>query len=207
LKEIALETDVNEVQNIDYQSRIEYSLLETQKKLDQLNLKNTRAGYYPSIYLIANTGANIGAIQFGDVFGFDKWRSFLWYGVRINVPIFDGLNKKYRIQQNRLTLTKTENQQKELTRLIDFQTQQATITLKNNLMNLETHQRTMKLASEVSKITKLKYQEGVGSNIEVLNAETAYKEAETNYYSALYDVLISKIDLQKAKGELRKEQK
>jgi outer membrane protein TolC len=59
------------------------------------------------------------------------------------------------------------------------------------------------LATEVSRVSKIKYDQGVGSNLEVINAETSLKEAETNYYGSLYDVLISKIDYAKATGNLK----
>jgi outer membrane protein TolC len=45
----------------------------------------------------------------------------------------------------------------------------------------------------------------VGSNIEVVNAEASFKEAQTNYFSALFDAMVAKIDLQKASGTLYKE--
>ncbi|MDX5479008.1 MAG: TolC family protein, partial [Cyclobacteriaceae bacterium] len=55
---------------------------------------------------------------------------------------------------------------------------------------------------EVFNMTKIKYSEGVGSNLEVVEADSALKEAETNYFSALYDALIAKVDLEKALGIL-----
>jgi len=60
------------------------------------------------------------------------------------------------------------------------------------------------LAGEVARITKIKYKEGVGTNNEVIDAESAYINAQTNYYAAFYDALIAKVDLDKAKGKLIK---
>jgi len=51
---------------------------------------------------------------------------------------------------------------------------------------------------------KKKYEQGVGSNLEITNAQTALKEAQTNYYNAVYDMIVSKIDFQKATGTLVK---
>ncbi len=88
-----------------------------------------------------------------------------------------------------------------LEQTIDMQSKQAAINIKNAFATLETQTRNVDLAKEVVRVTKIKYKEGVGSNIEVINAESAYKEAQTNYFSALYDMLIAKVDLSKAKGE------
>ena len=52
------------------------------------------------------------------------------------------------------------------------------------------------------RVTRIKYKEGVGSNIEVLNAETSFREAQTNYFASLYDFLIAKVDQDKALGRL-----
>ncbi|WP_448530091.1 TolC family protein, partial [Raineya sp.] len=69
---------------------------------------------------------------------------------------------------------------------------------------LEAQKRNMELAKEVLRVSQIKYKQGVGSSVEIINAETAYKEAETNYFAALYDALIAKVDLDKAIGKLCK---
>ena len=52
-------------------------------------------------------------------------------------------------------------------------------------------------------ITQKKYKEGLGTNIEIIQAETSLKEAKTNYYNSLYDAIIAKIDFQKSLGLLK----
>ena len=51
-------------------------------------------------------------------------------------------------------------------------------------------------------MAKIKFQEGVGTNLEVVSAETDLREAQTNYYAAMYDALIAKVNLEKATGTL-----
>ena len=60
----------------------------------------------------------------------------------------------------------------------------------------------MNLSEEVYNITKTKYQQGVGSNIEVINADADYKQAQVNFFQALYNALLSKVDYLKAQGQL-----
>jgi outer membrane protein TolC len=52
------------------------------------------------------------------------------------------------------------------------------------------------------RVTKIKYQEGVGSMLEIVEADAAYRQAENNYYNALYEAIISKIELDKASGNI-----
>jgi outer membrane protein TolC len=62
----------------------------------------------------------------------------------------------------------------------------------------------MELAQENVRIVQIENEKGIANNIEVVNAETDLKESQTNYYTALYNALISKTDLDKAKGTLLK---
>ena len=70
--------------------------------------------------------------------------------------------------------------------------------------SLEVQKKNIDLATEIYNVSKKKYEQGTGSNLEVLNAETSLKEAQTNYYSALYDALNAKVDFDKANGSLLK---
>jgi outer membrane protein TolC len=80
--------------------------------------------------------------------------------------------------------------------------QQNTLTFQNSLETLKSQEGNIKLAEKIARVTKIKYEQGVGSNIEVIDAENALREAQVNYYNALYDALISKVDLDKAFAKL-----
>lgn len=187
-------------QPFDYNLRSEFTLLQSQKDLQNLAIQSHKRSYLPTAYLFANGGANIGSLNFGNLFVPTNWHSFFSVGININIPIFDGFQKLHLGQQKKLTLQKTENSLNELKRLIDFQQKQARTTLKNANSTLKNQQRNKDLALEVLKITKIKYTEGVATNLEVLAADAAHKEAEANYFSALYEVLMAKIEVDKSLG-------
>ncbi|QJW92075.1 TolC family protein [Spirosoma taeanense] len=184
-----------------YTSRIEYSTLETQIKLAQLDIESTQKGYYPTLAAFANYGYNSGRNQLSQLVT-SPWLNFATAGISLQVPIFDGFLKRYQIEQKRITLQKAQNSGELLRNSIDLQIRQANITLTNSLQTLRTQQRNRNLASEIVRVTRIKYKEGVGSNIEVLNAESSFREAQTNYFAALYDFLITKVDQDKAIGKL-----
>jgi outer membrane protein TolC len=121
----------------------------------------------------------------------------------MNIPIFDGFLKSNRIQQNRVQIRQLENTKINLEDNIELEKFQAKSNLRNSLMTLEVQEENRALALEVFEMTQIKYEEGVGSNLEVVEADSALKEAETNYFSALYDALVAKVDLEKALGILR----
>ncbi|WP_082111699.1 TolC family protein [Spirosoma radiotolerans] len=184
-----------------YRSRIEYSTLETQIKLAEQDIELTQKGYLPSASGFANYGYNSGRNAFGQLIT-APWFNFATVGLSLQVPIFDGFQKRNQIAQKRITLQKAQNSGELLRNSIDLQIRQASITLRNSLQTLQTQQRNRDLAQEIVRVTQIKYKEGVGSSIEVLNAEASYREAQTNYFSSLYDFLITKVDQDRSLGRL-----
>jgi outer membrane protein TolC len=184
-----------------YTSRIEYSTLETQIKLAEQDIELTQKGYFPTLAGFANYGYNSGRNIFSQLIT-DRWLNFGTVGLSLQVPIFDGFQKRYQIAQKRVTLQKANNSGELLRNSIDLQIRQSSITLNNGLQSLQTQQRNRDLAQEIVRVTRIKYKEGVGSSIEVLNAEASLREAQTNYFASLYDFLIAKVDQDRALGRL-----
>ena len=185
----------------DYNQRIEYSLLQSQIELTNQDIQSTAKQYYPRLTAFANYGYNTGRNKFGDLFT-SPWFNSSSVGINLNVPIFDGFQKRYQSQQKRFTLQKYQNNGILLKNSIDLQLRQASVTLRNSLQTLRTQKRNVDLAKEVARVTKIKYQEGVGSNIEVLDAENSYRQAQNNYFVSLYNFLQTKVDADKASGKL-----
>ncbi|MGE0771714.1 MAG: TolC family protein [Cyclobacteriaceae bacterium] len=198
----------------NYKNRPDYQVLETNRKLQNLNIKNNYAAALPTLAAFGNLGYSTQSPGVGGLFktntgiaddgvvGPDKWYSFSSFGLSLNIPIFSGLQRVHKIQQEKLTLQKIENGFKALERGIDIEIKTATINYENSQASLKSQRRNMELAENVARVTKIKYEQGVGSNLEVVDAEAALREAQINYYSSLYDALIAKTDLDKAFGKL-----
>ncbi|QMU30493.1 TolC family protein [Adhaeribacter radiodurans] len=199
--------------NFDYSQRIEYSILETQRDLAKLNIKNKQSGYYPKLLLNGRYGYSGSSNSFRDLARFEtqvaekfypNWFNFAFVGVSLQVPIFDGLRKKYEIQEAKLNLKTLDNGFRNLQQSIDLQLNQSNTNLQNALQVIKSQKESLELATEVARVTNIKFKEGVGSNLEVITAETELRQAQTNYYAAIYDALIAKVDLQKSAGTLHK---
>lgn len=198
------ETEVNtlkmlQVSNVDYANRIEYSLLQSQRKLTELDIESKYKGYLPKVFFSGSLGMGHSNPRFNP---FERWFPASTLTLGVQIPIFDSGMKKYQIEQSKLNLIKIDQSANLLRQSFDLQADQANIMLKNGLETLETQKRNMELAQEIVRVTKIKYQQGLGSNIEVINAEASLKESQTNYFASLYDVLIAKVDLDKAMGNL-----
>ena len=201
--------DLNDVSVLDvqqpfnYSNRIEYSTLQTNSKLAELDIKNNQAGYYPRLVMTGSTGWSTGTDKF-NIFS-NPWFNASSIGLSLQIPIFDSFSKKYKIVQAKNRFDQTKIGMGLLEQSIDLQLRSAQIQVKNYWMTLQEQKRNMELAQEVVRVTKIKYKEGVGTNLEIVNAEASLKEAQTNYFQTLYNALIAKVDLDKAAGRLYNE--
>jgi len=202
LDQVELSTfNLNPKGDFTYANRIEYSILQTQENLAELDLKSIKAGYLPRLLLNANYGYNAGANAFGDLMT-KQWFDNSAITVSLQIPIFDGYAKKYKAVQSENNLQKVRQSYNLLKSSIDMQRSQASITLKNALESMKEQKSNLDLANEISRVTRVKYQNGVGSNLEVLNAESSIKESQANYFTALYNALIAKVEVEKANRTL-----
>ncbi len=200
--------------NMTYDQRIDYRILQTNHKLQNLDIKAKRAKSLPTLNAFYNIGyqtqspnvsglfkTNSNVKDYGTI-GPDKWYQYSNYGISLSVPLFSGLRQYSSVQQARLNQAKLENNFKQLESSIDLETKKASINYLNATKSLQVQEANRVLAEKVARITKIKYQQGVGSNLEVITAESSLKETQVNYYNALYDALVAKVDLDKAYGKL-----
>ena len=193
--------DFELAKNFSYDRRIEYSQLNIRDELNQLDIRNIKSQYVPTLDLYARYGRNTGATGLGDVFT-NQWFGAGVVGLTARWSIFDGMRRRRQIQQRQLKGEQIKNQFDMLKYNIDIEIEQSLANYNREIERMQAQRENMELAREVYDVAKLKYSEGVGSNIEVIDADASYKQAQTNYYNALFDALISKIDLQKAYGVL-----
>lgn len=178
--------------------------LQAMQHVNEVNVKRLKYGYLPMLIAYGSMGYQ--GLR-GDMKFFDKSNN--WYptasvGGTLSFSIFDGLQRHYRIQQAKLEVTKSELTVKNVQLATELESSMAAINFNNSISSLQTQKRNLELAQSIYTVSEKKYEQGVGSNLEVLNAQTSLREAETNYYSAVYDLLFYKIDYLKATGNLVK---
>ena len=203
----------NVPQNFDLNNRSDYQTVVTNKELQELNLKNIYASGLPVIQAFGSLGASTQSASFGGLFrqesnfngnagvGPDKWYSYSVIGLRLNWSLFTGLQRNYQIQQQKVEIKKLENSLSQFETRVRVEVEQQGILLVNANENLDIQRENMELAQSIFDISEIKYKEGVGSSLEVVNADNELKEAQTNFFNALFDAVIAKIDLTRAIGE------
>jgi outer membrane protein len=188
-------------ESYDYKNRKEFQLLTIAERLGNYNIQRYKLSKLPTVAAFGSYSKNAQRSKF-NFFGKGDWFTTSLVGLKISVPIFDGFKKAALIQQSRLELQKTQNNIAQLKQNIDYDVEQSRIKMTSAMITLDNQRKNITLAETVYNTTKLKYEQGLGSNQEIYNAQTELKVAQTNYYSALYDAITAKIDWLKATGKL-----
>ncbi len=200
LSESELKEDILNA-SYDYKDRKEFQLLTVAEKLGTYNIRRYKLSKLPTVAAFGSYSKNAQRSAF-NFFNNDQWFTTSVIGLKISMPLFDGFRKNALIQQSRYELQKTQNTIAQLKQNIDYDVEQSRIKMTSALLTLDNQKKNIELAEKVYNATKLKYEQGLGSNQEIYTSQTELKVAQTNYYSSLYDAITAKIDWLKAAGKL-----
>lgn len=195
---------------IDLSKRPDYQLLQAQQTLLDIDLKRYKWGYLPTLAAYGSYQFNSQRNKFDFLSATDKsnptkqWYKIALIGATLNINIFDGFQRHNQIQQAKVASMKNLNTIRGIELAGELEATIASINYNNAYSSILSQKKNMELAQHVAEVSKKKYQSGVGSNLEIVIAETSLKEAQTNYFNALYDLLVAKVDYQKATGTLIK---
>ena len=189
---------------MDISKRPDYQLLRSQQNLLDIDVKRLKWGYLPTLAAYGAYQFNAQRQEFDFLDTDKKWFKIALIGATLNLNIFDGLQRHYKIQQAKIASEKNSNTIRTLEQAAQLEATVAGISYENAYATYINQKKNRELAQHIYEVAQKKYQQGVGSNIEILNAEATLKEAETNYYNAVYDALVAKIDYLKATGNLVK---
>ena len=190
------------LEDFDYSKRIEYSILQTDKNLKFYDLKNNRSQYLPQVYANYNYGYNTSSSDYNLFFDSNRWKSFGTLGFKIIVPIFDGFLKRSKINQSKYKIEQVENQMLFLERSINLQVNQSILSYENTKETILVSKQNLDLAEDVYIATEIKFKEGVGSNLELIDSNNSLKIAQNQYYNSLYESIIASIEIKKTLGTL-----
>jgi outer membrane protein len=203
LNDIKLDENIVEIvaDTASYKNRIEYKFFETNLKLREFDLKRMKAQFLPTLKANAAYTASYQNNSFKDLYSTSFPSTYI--GLTLNVPIYSGGQRSNRVKQSEITVQKNKNNLLGMRNGLNLQAAQAKIIYMNSLQSLNNQKRNQELAREVLRVSKIKYQQGVGSSIEVTQAQTALESADNTYVQSLYDALVSRVDLDRAYGRIQ----
>ncbi len=197
---IVLLEKVEVTAEVDYTQRPEYAVIQLGQELNKINIRRWKAGYLPSLYAFVNHQQ---ALNRNNLFDNDEtaWLPTTVVGLNLNIPIYDGGDKKGKIQRARIAYDKTEIQKKQFEQAMTLEISNAYLNYANAKETLESTKRSLDLAQRIYDTTQIKYKEGVGASLEVTQAESDLYGAQGRYVSALYDLVVAKTNIDIALGK------
>jgi len=155
------------------------------------SIKLAQKDYYPALLGFANYGWG------GTRFPLDNGWSF---GANVNIPVFNGFLTKNQINEAKANLEIVQSNIEILKQSIYLQVQQAYINLTESEKRIPVTEVIVKQAKENLELANGRYKVGVGSSMEVQDAEINYNNAQLSYVQAFYDYNIARSNLERAMG-------
>lgn len=184
----------------DVSNRIDFLIQDQSIALKEIQVKAMKVAGLPSLGAYARYGAN----SYGNDFSqsFEKWYDYSAIGVKLTVPIFNGMavHSNYKIAQ--LDLMNMRETAKLNVQNFMLESENANTQLLSSYTSLITNKENMQLAKEVHEASNLEYKEGTSSLTDLMNSDYSYKEAQSNYINSLLNYLTSKLQYEKSKGTL-----
>jgi outer membrane protein TolC len=185
---------------LNYQNRVEYRQLQTQKQLQQINTSYSKLQFMPNLSGFINYGLAYNHDSFGSLYNRSYPGSTV--GLRLNIPIFQGTKRIQEIKKSQLLeeridldLINAENQ-------INSQYELAMASYKANLNDWKVAKENVEISEEVYTTIKLQYDEGIKAYLDLMTSETDLRTAQLNYLNTLYSLLSAKLDVKQALGTI-----
>lgn len=182
----------------DFKANIDNILLDQALNLQKLELKRQQSAFLPTLSTFYSWKesriTNEGDKLFDPMFRVPG--GTLW-GVNLGVPIFKGLSQRSRVQQARLNIQKLETSQKQARQGLELQAAQSYTAYATALKNYKQSEESVALASRIHERAEIKFKEGVGSSIELIQAENDLLNAQASFVEAARQLLDSRVSLDK----------
>ena len=185
----------------------ELQLLNMQSEVLQKQKKMINQGYLPTLSLVGATQWTAFTDKFENYFHThptNKWYNHIYWGLQLNVPIFDGLAKRNKSRKVAAQYTQLQTTIADTEKKLQTQYQNSLNDWHNNIRNAERQRENYRLAESVYLVTSDQYKEGVASMSDLLQDEMRMTEAQNGYISALYKYMVSELSLLKLTGQLNR---
>jgi outer membrane protein TolC len=184
---------VNE--GFDITNNIDFKMVENQLKISELSLKREKTTYLPTIsgFYMYQDKTNKAS--------FDATINHI-IGINLAVPIFSSFQRNAVVQQAKIEYQKSLNNKVLLEQNINTQAQQLRFNYQNALEKYKVTNQNVDLSKNVFENTSKKYKQGMVSSMDLTQANNTYLQAESDNTNALFELLQTKIELEKILNEL-----
>lgn len=198
----AAERPDDELIEVAHRRRSDLRQLRSTVSLEEARLGVERAEFFPKLSLFSNY--NVAAQEDGSPNFFGEGPTSrvttAAAGLRVDVPVFRGFSRMARVAQAEATVRQQEARLARAELLARQEVTTLAASVREARRRAEARRRTVEQARRGFEIATAEYREGVGSQLQVADAEVALAEAEVGYARAVYDYLAARAQLDLALG-------
>jgi outer membrane protein len=174
---------------------------EYQIRAQREQLRIARSQYLPNISgYFTNTWSNPSPTAFGS--STNAWGRIWEAGVQGTWPIFDGFQREGTIIQEKARLRQAQIGLIDAEETAIYELTQALLSMKDAEEFVQSQRLNLTRANEGLRLAEVGYQEGINTQVEVIDAQSALTEARVNYYQSIYSHVVSKLAVQRAMGTI-----
>jgi outer membrane protein len=187
--------------NVAFDSRTELKSFDAQRRASDQLIAVARRGHLPDLIFDASYGRR----HVSDQKGLNTFPLQPTWSVQLslNIPIFDGFRTTNRVEETLHNYYNVKAQEEDRRQQIALEVEQSYLRVVETQERIKATDSAAKAAKENLDLAQGRYQVGVGSIIEVTDAETLYTDAQTTYIRTIYDYKIADAQLARAMGDTR----
>ena len=174
------------------ENNIDFSLLKTQEKLTEMDLKNEKMKYLPTVSAFLSFQWNAMRNSFNFFSSDEKWYQTQLMGVNVNMPIFKSGAQKARVQKAAIAVEQARNTRQQAVEGLTLEAASTRADLDSAYENYNHTQANMKLSNKVYDVTLVKYREGVASSMDLTQAHNTFLLAQSEFIQAMSILLTAK---------------
>jgi HAE1 family hydrophobic/amphiphilic exporter-1 len=194
-----VQTDEEDLVGRAIKGRNELGMLAAQMEIQRNSIRVAQSGNKPNLYAFSGYSVQNGFNPLEPEKFVDNWNA----GVQLSIPLFDGFNAKHKTEEARIDLRKTEIQDRDLRDLIRMQVRQSLLSLKQAEDDKTAQTRNIDLSKEALKTAEIQYAGGVISSLDLIDIQQVLIQSELLYNQALFNRVMTELDLCKAVGDYR----
>ena len=192
---------IDTTKNLDYDKRIEFQILQTTLKLQNSEISYYKWSFLPTLSAFYDYNLQYHNDQFSDLYNVNTPSSL--FGLKLTLPLFQGMNRLEHQSKAKLQYQRLQFGMDFLKSEISSEYVMALSAYTGNLNELRIAKNNITVARDIFNTVKLQYDKGIKAYLEVIVSETDLRTAELNYLNVLFQVLSSKMDLEKASGDIK----
>jgi TolC family type I secretion outer membrane protein len=189
---------LEQARDLAYSNRPELKSFEAQRRAQDQNIATARRGHLPDVIFDAAYGRRQDSDNGVNTFPLQPAWSV---GLNLNIPIFDGFRTTNRVEETLRNYHVIRAQEESQRQQVALDVESAYLRLVELQERIKANEAAAAAAKENLDLAQGRYQVGVGSIIEVTDAQTLYTDAQTTYIRALYEYKIADAQLARAVGQ------